>query len=148
MENMREELQQELSKLSPRGRGRAYPKGLMGKVLSYTVARRRQGAKLVEVAAELGMKSNTLARWLGEKRPAASSKYEQRARERAALLCLSARAPVATWPKALSAHWHRLFRATWATSEDGRGLRELVRELRMDARDEGVREAIRRRVRD
>jgi len=48
MENMREELQQELSKLSPRGRGRAYPKGLMGKVLSYTVARRRQGAKLVE----------------------------------------------------------------------------------------------------
>jgi transposase len=72
MENMREELQQELSKLSPRGRGRAYPKGLMGKVLSYTVARRRQGAKLVEVAAELGMKSYTLARWLGEKRPAAS----------------------------------------------------------------------------
>lgn len=72
MENMREELQEELSKLSPRGRGRAYPKGLMGKLLSYTVARRRQGAKLVEVAAELGMKSYTLARWLGEKRPSAS----------------------------------------------------------------------------
>ena len=69
---MREELQQELSKLSPRGRGRAYPKGLMAKVLSYTVARRRQGAKLVEVAAELGMKSYTLARWLGEKKPSAS----------------------------------------------------------------------------
>ena len=69
---MREELQQELSKLGPRGRGRAYPKGLMGRLLSYTVARRRQGAKLVEVAAELGMKSYTLARWLGEKKPSAS----------------------------------------------------------------------------
>jgi hypothetical protein len=69
MENARNELQQELSKLGPRGRGRAYPKGLMGKLLSYTVARRRQGAKLVEVAAELGMKSYTLARWLGEKKP-------------------------------------------------------------------------------
>jgi hypothetical protein len=44
----------------------------MGKLLSYTVARRRQGAKLVEVAAELGMKSYTLARWLGEKRPSAN----------------------------------------------------------------------------
>ena len=72
MENVREELQLEISKLGPRGRGRAYPKGLMGKLLSYTVARRRQGAKLVEVAAELGLKSHTLSRWLGEKRPSAS----------------------------------------------------------------------------
>jgi hypothetical protein len=44
----------------------------MAKLLSYTVARRRQGARLVEVAAELGMKSYTLARWLGEKKPTAS----------------------------------------------------------------------------
>ena len=72
MESVREELRQEVSKLGPRGRGRPYPKGLMGKLLSYTVARRRQGAKLVEVAAELGMKSHTLSRWLGEKRPSAS----------------------------------------------------------------------------
>jgi hypothetical protein len=72
MESARNELQHELSKLGPRGRGRAYPKGLMGKLLSYAVARRRQGAKLVEVAAELGMKSYTLARWLGEKKPSAS----------------------------------------------------------------------------
>jgi len=70
MESVREELKQELSKLGPRGRGRAYPKGLMGKLLSYTLARRRQGAKIVEVAAELGMKFHTLARWLGEKQPA------------------------------------------------------------------------------
>src|SRR6187402_3989528 len=72
MEKVREELQLEISKLGPRGRGRGYPKGLMGKLLSYTVAGRRQGAKLVEVAAELGMKSHTLARWLGEKRSSAS----------------------------------------------------------------------------
>ena len=65
-------MQLEISKLGPRGRGRGYPKGLMGKLLSYTVARRRQGAKLVEVAAELGLKSHTLSRWLGEKRPSAS----------------------------------------------------------------------------
>jgi hypothetical protein len=72
MASVREELKQELSNLGPRGRGRAYPKGLMGKLLSYTVARRRQGAKIVEVAAELGMKFHTLSRWLGEKRPTAS----------------------------------------------------------------------------
>jgi hypothetical protein len=45
MESVREELKQELSKLGPRGRGRPYPKGLLENLLSYTVARRRQGAK-------------------------------------------------------------------------------------------------------
>jgi len=71
MEKMREELKAELSELGPRGRGRPYPKGLLEKLLSYTVARRRQGAKLVEVATELGMQNQTLARWVGEKRAAA-----------------------------------------------------------------------------
>jgi hypothetical protein len=70
MEKMREELKSELLELGPRGRGRPYPKGLLEKLLSYTVARRRQGAKLVEVAAELGMKDQTLSRWVGEKRAA------------------------------------------------------------------------------
>jgi len=70
MEKMREELKLELSALGPRGRGRPYPKGLLEKLLSYTVARRRQGAKLVEVAIELGMQNQTLSRWLGEKRAA------------------------------------------------------------------------------
>jgi len=70
MERMREELKSELSGLGPRGRGRPYPKGLLEKLLSYTVARRRQGAKLVEVAIELGMQNQTLSRWLGEKRAA------------------------------------------------------------------------------
>lgn len=70
MEKMRQELKTELSELGPRGRGRPYPKGLLEKLLSYTVARRRQGAKLVEVATELGMQKQTLSRWLGEKRTA------------------------------------------------------------------------------
>ena len=62
---MREELRVELSTLGPRGRGRAYPKGLLEKLLSYTVARRRQGASIVEVAGEVGINFRTLARWLG-----------------------------------------------------------------------------------
>ena len=68
---MREELRVELSKLGPRGRGRAYPKGLLEKLLSYTVARRRQGAPLQEVGAELGMNLKTLSRWLGERKQSA-----------------------------------------------------------------------------
>jgi hypothetical protein len=70
MDNMREELRVELSALSPRGRGRAYPKGLLEKLLSYTVARRRQGASIIEVASEVGMNFRTLARWLGERKAA------------------------------------------------------------------------------
>ena len=70
MDNMREELRVELSALGPRGRGRAYPKGLLEKLLSYTVARRRQGASIVEVASEVGMNFRTLARWLGERKSA------------------------------------------------------------------------------
>src|ERR1700759_781858 len=75
MEDMRKELRTALSELGPRGRGRAYPKGLLEKVLTYTVARRRQGATLVEVAAELALSDQTLSRWLGEKR--ASRKFVQ-----------------------------------------------------------------------
>jgi hypothetical protein len=67
---MREELRVELSKLGPRGRGRAYPKGLLEKLLSYTVARRRQGASIVEVASEVGINFRTLARWLGARKAA------------------------------------------------------------------------------
>ena len=70
MEDMREELKAEVAKLGPRGRGRPYPKALLEKLLSYTVARRRQGATLVEVAADVGLADQTLSRWLGEKRRA------------------------------------------------------------------------------
>ena len=68
MDNMREELKEEVSKLGPRGRGRPYPKGLLEKLLSYTVARRRQGASIVEVASEVGINFRTLARWLGARK--------------------------------------------------------------------------------
>ena len=71
MDNMREELRVELSKLGPRGRGRGYPTGLLEKLLSYTVARRRQGATIVEVALEVGISFRTLGRWLGERKGAA-----------------------------------------------------------------------------
>lgn len=68
--------------------------------------------------------------------------YEQRALDRAALLCLAARSVVAAWPKELSQQWHRLFGERWATTEDERGLRELVRELGMDPRDEEAKEGV------
>ncbi len=71
-----------------------------------------------------------------------TTRYEWRAACRAALLCLADREPIATWPKALSQAWHRLFGERWATSEDARGLREMVRELGMSARDHGYRELV------
>jgi len=76
MDNVREELKLELSKLSPRGRGRAYPKGLLEKLLSYTVARRRQGASIVEVASEVGINFRTLSRWLGERKTSRFGRVE------------------------------------------------------------------------
>jgi hypothetical protein len=36
------------------------------KLPSYTVARRRQGATIVEVASEVGISFRTLGRWLGD----------------------------------------------------------------------------------
>jgi len=75
MEEQREELKRELSVLGPRGRGRPYPKGLLEKILSYTVARRRQGAQLLTVGAELGISGNMLGRWLGARK--ASPRFER-----------------------------------------------------------------------
>ena len=68
MEEQREELRRELSALGPRGRGKPYPKGLLEKILSYTVARRRQGAELLTVGAELGISWKMLGRWLGARK--------------------------------------------------------------------------------
>jgi transposase len=75
MEEQREELKRELSVLGPRGRGKPYPKGLLEKILSYTVARRRQGAELLTVGAELGISGNMLGRWLGARK--ASPRFER-----------------------------------------------------------------------
>jgi len=68
-----------------------------------------------------------------------ATRQDHRAAQRAALLCLAVQRPFATWPKALSQHWHRLFGEKWATTEEGRGLRALLRELGLSARDEAVR---------
>jgi|SRR6185369_924568 len=98
MDKTREELKVELSELGPRGRGRPYPKGLLEKLLSYTVARRRQGAKLVEVAAELGMPNHTLSRCVGEKRAA---KHFERVEVIAAPAAPTARALIVHGPRGL-----------------------------------------------
>jgi transposase len=76
MEDVREELKQSLSTLERRGRGKPYPKGLLEKVLSYTVARRREGATVVAVAGEIGLNWRTLTRWVGE-RKAAGKRFER-----------------------------------------------------------------------
>src|SRR5687767_2643013 len=64
MDEVREELKRTLLELGPRGAGKRYLKGLLEKLLSYTVARRRQGATLVAIGEEIGMSWKTLARWL------------------------------------------------------------------------------------
>jgi DNA-binding NtrC family response regulator len=71
-----------------------------------------------------------------------TTQYEQRALHRAVLLCLVQRERMDAWPRALEVQWRRLFGEKWATSEDGRGLRELVREVGMDPRDGAVRERV------
>lgn len=70
MEDTREELKSAISKLGEMGRGKRYPRPLLEKMLSYTVARRRQGATLLAVGGELGMNWKTLARWVGERKAA------------------------------------------------------------------------------
>ena len=75
MEDTREELRSAISKLGEMGRGKRYPRALLEKMLSYTVARRRQGATLLAVGGELGMNWKTLARWVGERK--AASRFER-----------------------------------------------------------------------
>lgn len=75
MEDTREELKSAISKLGEMGRGKRYPRPLLEKMLSYTVARRRQGATLLAVGGEIGMNWKTLARWVGERKTA--SRFER-----------------------------------------------------------------------
>jgi transposase len=75
MDHTREELKSEISKLGEMGRGKRYPRVLLEKMLSYTVARRRQGATLLAVGAEIGMNWKTLARWVGERK--ATPRFER-----------------------------------------------------------------------
>jgi transcriptional regulator with PAS, ATPase and Fis domain len=57
------------------------------------------------------------------------SKYERRAVQRAALLYLARVYQVQAFPAALMLHWTRLFGERWATTENGRGAKELLRVL-------------------
>jgi hypothetical protein len=70
MEDAREELRSEISKLGEMVRGKRYPRPLLKKMLSYTVARRRQSATLLVLGGKLGMNWKTLARWVGERKAA------------------------------------------------------------------------------
>ena len=99
MESTREELQQALSTLEQRGRGKPYPKGLLEKLLSYTVARRRQGATLMTIGTELGMSWRTLARWLSGR--AKSQRFERVEVIRPTIAPVAARALVVHGPRGL-----------------------------------------------
>jgi transposase len=114
MEDTREELRSAISKLGEMGRGKRYPRPLLEKMLSYTVARRRQGATLVAVGGEIGMNWKTLARWVGERKTA--SRFER----------VQVAAPAAAASAALIVHGPRGLRIEGL---DVGGVAELVRRL-------------------
>jgi hypothetical protein len=57
------------------------------------------------------------------------SRYERRAVQRGALLYLATVNRVQAFPPSLMLQWTRLFGEKWATTENGRGARELLRVL-------------------
>jgi hypothetical protein len=114
MEDTREELKIAISKLGEMGRGKRYPRPLLEKMLSYTVARRRQGATLLAVGGEIGMNWKTLARWVGERKTA--SRFER----------VQVAAPTAVTSAALVVHGPRGLRIEGL---DVSGVAELVRRL-------------------
>jgi transcriptional regulator with PAS, ATPase and Fis domain len=67
------------------------------------------------------------------------SAYERRALQRAALLCLTSMHGRAAFPKALNTVWGSLFGERWASSENERGLRDLLRVLGYSGSDENAR---------
>jgi two-component system response regulator PilR (NtrC family) len=66
------------------------------------------------------------------------SQYEQRALQRATLLYLSEL--YATLPTPFVVFWERLFGPRWATTEQGRGLKDVLRVLGRTATDRAARE--------
>lgn len=68
MESKREELQRELATVE-RGRGKRYPEGLLERVVSYAVERRKRGATLVTIGEELGISWKSMSRWIAARRP-------------------------------------------------------------------------------
>jgi transcriptional regulator with AAA-type ATPase domain len=74
------------------------------------------------------------------------SGYKRRALQRAALLYLDTHTPRSTWLHDMAAHWQKLFGPQWASTEEGRGLRELVAVIAVDEREGEVREWVVERV--
>jgi hypothetical protein len=68
------------------------------------------------------------------------SQYEQRAIHRAALLYLRVTQHNTSFPPALVTQWLRLFGEKWATSENGRGVKDLLRALGVVSNDAKARE--------
>jgi hypothetical protein len=70
--------------------------------------------------------------------PVVESRYEARAWVRAALIRLRTVHPIESWPAGLVGGYRRTFGKRWATSEGGRGMREVLRVLGYDGGTEGV----------
>jgi MoxR-like ATPase len=102
---------------------------------------------VTQPAEEVGIEFNdrvrnvALALWHEQPCPTLSvlSQYERRALHRAALLYLSATYGRAAFPSSLRELWLSLFGERWATSENERGLRDVMRVLGYGAHDARVR---------
>jgi hypothetical protein len=73
---------------------------------------------------------------------APGNRHDQRALNRAALICLASRGPLTAWPSALTREWHRLFGERWATAEEGRGVRAVMRQLGLDPKSASEQERV------
>ncbi|HEX2880935.1 MAG TPA: sigma 54-interacting transcriptional regulator [Polyangiaceae bacterium] len=88
--------------------------------------------------------------WSQQKLPpdVGHNQYKRRALLRGALLYLDTQTPRATWPSRLLALWRKLFGPQWASTEEGRGLRELVAVLAVNDREGEVQQWVLGRVGD
>lgn len=67
-----------------------------------------------------------------------TSRYERRAAHRAALIYLAVERGKDAFPAALKSQWEQLFGQRWSSSENHRGLRDLLRRLGTSLRDSAV----------
>jgi hypothetical protein len=98
-----------------------------------------QGGAALAVPDHVAKLSRDLWRLGTVVEPPARSRYEARAQLRAAFVHLRLQFPLATWPGELLGHHRRLFGDRWATTEGGRGLRDVMRVIGYDGRNEEVK---------
>src|SRR5262245_8149358 len=55
-----------------KGRGSGYPLATRGRVIAFATERRRRGAGIVTIAAELGLSATTLKKWMRGSEPGAA----------------------------------------------------------------------------